>query len=201
MDSHLITALISIPLFMGAIGFVTNQTGVWMIFWPLTFKGVRVPGLKTFSSLLPRRVQQVPGIMQGGVGWQGIIPSRAAKMGSIAVDKGIAKLGGAKDFYQQLEPEAIAEHILVTSERDIRELVERIMQRENPLRLGLIWFSREALADPLRYQVLEAQPRVGESLAKAGRGRTVRRSIMLTPFGEDFCSVCLPENVIPALEA
>ena len=132
MDSHLIVALITIPLFMGGIGYITNQTGVWMIFWPLSFKGIPVPGLKALSSVLPRRVQQVPGVMQGGIGWQGIIPSRAAKMGSIAVDKGIAKLGGAKDFYEQLEPEAIAEHILATSKADIRELVERIMERENP---------------------------------------------------------------------
>lgn len=62
----------------------------------------------------------------------------------------------------------------------------------NLFRLGLIWFSREALEDPTRYQVLEAQPEVVEALGRAGRGRTVRRSIMLTPFGEDFCSVCLP---------
>ena len=33
-------------------------------------------------------------------------------MGSIAVDKGIAKLGSPGDFYDQLEPDKIAEHIL-----------------------------------------------------------------------------------------
>jgi uncharacterized membrane protein YheB (UPF0754 family) len=73
--------------------------------------------------------------MQGGDGWQGIIPTRAAKMGSIAVDKGIAKLGSPGEFYQQLEPEKIAEHILATSQRDLRELVERIMRREH----GRLW--------------------------------------------------------------
>ena len=63
----------------------------------------------------------------------------------------------------------------------------------NLYRLGLIWFSREPLEDPLRYQVLEAQPEVGEALDEAGRGaRTVRRSIHLTPFGADFCSLCIP---------
>jgi len=59
-------------------------------------------------------------------------------------------------------------------------------------RLGLIWFSRESLGDTLRYQLLEAQPQVAEALSEAGRGRTVRRTIHLTPFGEDFCEVCLP---------
>jgi hypothetical protein len=58
-------------------------------------------------------------------------------------------------------------------------------------RLGLIWFSRESLEDPLAYQVLEAQPEVVEALKK-GRTRTVRRSIHLTPFGEDFCATVLP---------
>jgi hypothetical protein len=62
----------------------------------------------------------------------------------------------------------------------------------NLYRLGLIWFSREPLKDRLRYQVLEAQPEVAEAMGEVNRARTVRRSIHLTPFGEDFCEVCLP---------
>lgn len=61
----------------------------------------------------------------------------------------------------------------------------------NLYRLGLIWFSREPLEDPLRYQVLEAQPEVLTAIG-GGRRKTVRRSIRLTPFGENFCDVCLP---------
>jgi uncharacterized membrane protein YheB (UPF0754 family) len=53
-------------------------------------------------------------------------------MGSIAVDKGIAKVGSPGEFYEQLEPERIAEQILLTSRGDMRELVERIMEREHP---------------------------------------------------------------------
>jgi Abortive infection alpha len=63
---------------------------------------------------------------------------------------------------------------------------------DNLSRLGLIWFSREQLEDIQLYQVLEAQPDVAEALEKASRGRTVRRSINLTPFGHDFCGTCLP---------
>jgi hypothetical protein len=59
-------------------------------------------------------------------------------------------------------------------------------------RLGLIWFSREPLREQARYQVLEAQPEVVAALNTGGRTRTVRRSIHLTPFGEDFCQTCLP---------
>jgi hypothetical protein len=72
---------------------------------------------------------------------------------------------------------------------------ERVYSYMNNLyRLGLIWFSREPLGDPLRYQVLEAQPEVAEAMKEAGRGKTVRRSIHLTSFGDDFCQVCLPDE-------
>jgi uncharacterized membrane protein YheB (UPF0754 family) len=131
MDSDLLND-ISIPLFTGAIGYLTNWSGVWMLFYPVRFRGWRVPGLATLAQFLPRKLQQVPGIMQGGIGWQGIIPSRAAKMGSIAVDKGIAKLGSPSEFYEQLDPEAISEHILESARDDIREVVERILEREHP---------------------------------------------------------------------
>jgi Abortive infection alpha len=64
---------------------------------------------------------------------------------------------------------------------------------DNLHRLGLIWFSREPVKEPRRYQVLEAQPGVVQARGNGGRlSRTVRRSIVLTPFGEDFCAVCLP---------
>jgi hypothetical protein len=64
---------------------------------------------------------------------------------------------------------------------------------DNLNRLGLIWFSRETLPDINRYQVLEAQPEAIDAMRGAGRtSRTVRRSIHLTPFGSDFCQVCLP---------
>jgi hypothetical protein len=62
----------------------------------------------------------------------------------------------------------------------------------NLYRLGLIWFSREPLSDQSLYQVLEAQPEVQSAMRRAGRAKTVRRSIRLTPFGVDFCETCLP---------
>jgi hypothetical protein len=61
----------------------------------------------------------------------------------------------------------------------------------NLFRLGLVWFSRETLPDPLRYQVLEAQPDVVAAIHSVRQAKVVRRSVHLTPFGEDFCRVCL----------
>ena len=126
-------SVLTVPIFTGAIGYVTNWTGIWMLFEPVRFAGVHVPGLsKVVHGIMPRKIQQIPGLMEGGLGWQGIIPSRAAKMGSIAVDKGIAKVGGAKDFYEQLDPERVAEHMLETARGDMRGMVERIMRRDHP---------------------------------------------------------------------
>jgi uncharacterized membrane protein YheB (UPF0754 family) len=125
-------SLLTIPLFSAAIGYVTNGTGVWMLFNPVRFAGFRLPGLHAISKVLPRRIQQIPGIMVGGVGWQGIIPSRAAKMGSIMVDKGIAKLGNAGEFYDRIDPEKLADYIVESSRADLRELVERAVRQEHP---------------------------------------------------------------------
>ena len=64
----------------------------------------------------------------------------------------------------------------------------------NLYRLGMVWFSREALRSPKPYQVLEAQPDVLEAMKSVKFAKVVRRSIHLTPFGHDFCvSVLAPE--------
>src|SRR5437763_15656396 len=104
--------LISIPFFTGAIGWLINWTGLIMLFNPVEFHGFRIPGLQELSTLLPRKLQEVPGIMQGGGGWQGIVPARAAKVGSISVDKAISKLGTPSEFQQQLRPQKMAEPII-----------------------------------------------------------------------------------------
>src|SRR5918999_6455731 len=125
MEEVDLVSAITVPFFTGAIGYVTNWTGVIMLFQPVRFRGARIPLLAELARLLPRRIQQIPGVMQGGIGWQGIIPSRAAKMGSIAVDKGIAKLGSPKEFYEQLDQERVVEHVLASIRGDIRDIVER----------------------------------------------------------------------------
>ena len=125
--------LISIPLFTGVIGYITNWTGVLMLFRPVGFHGVRVPGLRVLFPLLPRKIRVLPLIRYDGrIGWQGIVPSRADKMASISVDKGLAKLGSISDFYRELEPDKIAEHLAAVAQNEIRDVVEQIMEQENP---------------------------------------------------------------------
>jgi uncharacterized membrane protein YheB (UPF0754 family) len=124
--------LISIPFFTGVVGWLINWTGLIMLFNPVRFHGFRIPGLQELATLLPRKLQEVPGIMQGGVGWQGIVPARAAKMGSISVDKAIAKLGTPGEFYQQLDPDEIGERIVQMFTPEIPAIVDRNLRREHP---------------------------------------------------------------------
>lgn len=63
---------------------------------------------------------------------------------------------------------------------------------DNLGRLGLTALSDKPLEDQIAYQVLEAQPHVLSAIKQVGRARSIQRSIRLTPFGEDFCRVCLP---------
>ena len=154
-------ALITVPFVTGVIGYTTNWTGVLMLFYPVHFRGLRAPWLHRVARRLPYKVRQIPGLMIGGIGWQGIVPSRAAKMGSLAVDSGIAKLGTPQEFFRQLDPEKIAEQIVVSTREDIPKTVERIMLRQDPQ----IW---RDLPDPFKELVIERVrnqlPEIVESL-------------------------------------
>lgn len=122
----------TIPLFTGIVGWLINWTGLMMLFNPVRLHGVHVPGLAELSRLLPRKLQEWPGLLHGRLGWQGIVPARAAKMGSIAVDKAIAKIGTPGDFYRRLDPPAIAEHIVAVMRPEVPEIVETVMLRRHP---------------------------------------------------------------------
>ncbi|MEI7054894.1 Abi-alpha family protein [Nocardioides sp. CCNWLW239] len=76
----------------------------------------------------------------------------------------------------------------------------------NLTRLGLVWQSEEPVTDLIRYQVVEAQPDVLEARHAKSGARIKRRSIHLTPFGQDFARACfadaedlprLPSHEIP----
>jgi uncharacterized membrane protein YheB (UPF0754 family) len=141
-------ALITVPIVTGVIGYTTNWTGVLMLFYPVYFRGVRASWLRRVARRLPYKIRQIPGLMVGGIGWQGIIPSRAAKIGSLAVDVGIAKLATPEEFFNQLDPEKIAEQIVVTVREEIPQIVEQIMRRHDPE----LW---RDLPDPIKELVIE----------------------------------------------
>jgi uncharacterized membrane protein YheB (UPF0754 family) len=161
VGSRSLVALITVPFFTGAIGYLTNWTGVLMLFYPVHFKGVRIAPLRHVVRILPRRIRQIPGLMVGGIGWQGIVPSRAAKMGSLAVDVGIAKLGTPSEFWDQLEPKKMAQQIVDVTRDDMRGTVDRIMTRERPR----LWAELPAQVREVVYtRVLEQLPAIVSDL-------------------------------------
>ncbi|WP_067569877.1 DUF445 family protein [Nocardia acidivorans] len=155
--------LITIPLFTGVIGYVTNWTGILMLFEPIRFHGFRLPGLRWVFPYLPRRIQVLPLLSDDGrIGWQGIVPSRAEKMSSIAVDKGFSKLGSMSDFYRELDPDGIAEQLVTLTRPEIPAIVARILERRNPQ----LWFNLPESARELVYR------RVAEQLPTSARAIT-----------------------------
>jgi uncharacterized membrane protein YheB (UPF0754 family) len=156
-------ALITIPFVTGVIGYVTNWTGVLMLFYPVRFRGIRAPWLTRISRLLPHKIQQIPGIMVGGIGWQGIVPSRAAKMGSLAVDVGIAKLGTPGEFFRQLDPDKIADQILTSVRGEARETIDRVMRTRHPR----LWSELPQPIKEMVYQRVEHQlPEIVQGLVE-----------------------------------
>lgn len=109
MDTIEIIKYLSIPLVSGIIGYGTNVLALKMTFYPLEFKGI-----KPF------------------LGWQGIIPAKAAKMASTAVDLWTSKLIDIKDIFGQLDPKQVAEEMQPRFDYLAKEILDDIMQKESP---------------------------------------------------------------------
>lgn len=78
----------SMPIVAAIIGYVTKLVAIRMMFQPLKFFGIK-PWL----------------------GWQGIIPRRAEKMATIAVDLMMEKLITPQEVFDRLDPHRIAEEV------------------------------------------------------------------------------------------
>jgi uncharacterized membrane protein YheB (UPF0754 family) len=124
--------LLVIPPITGIIGYITNWVGIRLMFNPIEFRGFKIPGMDQLSQFFPRRVQQIPGMMEGKFGWQGIVPSRASKMGSIAYDNSIEKVASQREFYRQFDPDVVAQYVVQEGKDDIHRLVDDILRTEYP---------------------------------------------------------------------
>jgi hypothetical protein len=133
-QSKFVVDLISFPIFSAAAGWLTNWTGVLMLFWPLLFRGIRIPGLDVLYPYLPRRVQVLPTFSEDGtrLGFQGFIPARAEKMASICVDKALLRIGSPRDFIYELDLDGIADYVAALARKQVKSIVDEVMNRENP---------------------------------------------------------------------
>jgi uncharacterized membrane protein YheB (UPF0754 family) len=112
--------IISIPVVAAIIGYVTKLVAIRMMFRPLEFVGIR-PYL----------------------GWQGIVPRRAARMASIAVDTMTRDLISAGEVISRLDPDRVASELDEPMRRSTAEITREVLGEFQP---GL-W---DALPEPVR---------------------------------------------------
>jgi uncharacterized membrane protein YheB (UPF0754 family) len=122
---------LSIPVMAAIIGYVTKLLAIRMMFRPIDFVGVKP------------------------IGWQGIVPKRAARMAAIACDTMTEQLIQPSDVLRRLDPELIAKEI------------------QDPL--------REVAAELTQEIAAEFQPGLWESLPERVRKLVIRRVQAETP--------------------
>lgn len=110
----------SIPVVAAIIGYVTKLVAIRMMFAPLEFVGIR-PYL----------------------GWQGIVPRRAARMASIAVDTMTRDLISASDVLARMDPDLVAKELAEPMRTATEDITREIMTEYQ----HGVW---EAMPEPVR---------------------------------------------------
>jgi len=114
---------ISIPFMSGFIGYITKVIAIQMMFSPLEFKGI-----KPF------------------LGWQGIVPRKAEKMATIAVELMTAKLIKPEEIFARLDPKRIAKEIEKPLLAAAEDITRDVAQEYQPgLWEGMPEFARQRL--------------------------------------------------------
>ena len=117
---------VSIPFISGLIGYVTKVVAIQMMFAPLEFKGLKLFGLP--------------------LGWQGIVPRKAEKMASIAVELMTSKLIKPEEIFARLDPKRIAKEIEKPLLSAAEEITREVAQQYQPgLWEGMPEFARQRL--------------------------------------------------------
>lgn len=114
---------VSIPIMAAVIGYVTKLVAIRMMFRPLDYVGRRP------------------------FGWQGVVPRRAARMASIAVDMMTSQLISPADVVRRLDPDRIARQLAEPLQAVAGDLAREIAEEFQP---GL-W---DALPDPVRRMLI-----------------------------------------------
>ena len=99
---------LAIPITSALVGWLTNVVAIKMTFYPINFIGIKP------------------------IGWQGIIPSKAAKMSSISVDLWTSKLINVKELFAKINPKKVAKEMLPEFDRISKEIMDEIMHEQAP---------------------------------------------------------------------
>ena len=117
---------VSIPFISGFIGYITKVIAIQMMFGPLEFKGVRLFGIP--------------------LGWQGIVPRKAEKMATTAVELMTTKLIKPEEIFARLDPKRIAKEIELPLMVAAEDITREVAQEYQPgLWEGMPEFARRRL--------------------------------------------------------
>lgn len=131
-------AYLAIPLISGVVGWGTNWLAIKMTFYPIEFVGIKPI-----------------------FGWQGIVPSKSAKMAEKSVDLITSKLIDVKALFEQIEPKRVAKDLQPMLDRMMRETVNEIMEKEAPL----MWFATPKMAKEVIFErAMTHMPEVAEEM-------------------------------------
>ncbi len=111
-------SLIVIPVVAAVVGWITNVIAIKMTFYPLKFKGYPL--------------EKTPHPAIKGIGWQGIIPSKAGKIASISVDLLTSKLVDVKEQFSKIDPEIVSKEMQPTVARLSKNIINEAMSSQIP---------------------------------------------------------------------
>uniref|UniRef100_A0A7S2CKA4 Uncharacterized protein n=1 Tax=Haptolina brevifila TaxID=156173 RepID=A0A7S2CKA4_9EUKA len=103
----------TIPLFAGAVGWVTNKVAVDMIFAPIEFWGVPL--------------KRWPNQPLGCIGWQGIVPCKAGVMAGRLTDIVTTQLLDVRDVFARISPARFSELLSPGVDRIAEQVVGEMM--------------------------------------------------------------------------
>lgn len=131
---------VSMPVVAAGIGFVTKIVAIKMMFHPIEFLGIP-PYL----------------------GWQGIVPRKAAIMASIAVDTMTQKLISPEDIFGKLKPERIAQEIEKPLLTAVEDMTEHVASQFQP---GLWESLPQAVKNMIIHRIQKEAPGVVEEIMR-----------------------------------
>ena len=128
----------SIPFISGFIGYITKVVAIKMMFAPLEFVGIKPI-----------------------FGWQGIVPRKAEKMATVAVELMTQRLIDPAEIFARLDPKRIAQEIEVPLMRAAEEITRDVAQQYQPgLWEGMPTFARNKLIARVKAKAPEIVERI-----------------------------------------
>lgn len=119
---------LSMPVISAIVGYGTNVVAIYMMFHPVEFLGIKIKGW--------------PNIL----GWQGIIPRRAAHMAGVCVDTITTHLITQEEMFERLDTERIARELDGPLNAMVEEITDAVMLQHQPT----LW---ESLPEVVKRQI------------------------------------------------